>query len=225
MANDSKGPARERRLVWVTIFAKLSAIVLLVIMAKFAAAWLIEGLNIQIWPEHLELVDRAVLISVLLYIGLMAIPFLPGIELGLALMTMLGPKGILVAYVCTIIALSTSFGIGRLVPTTVLIGLLRWFHLNRAAVMLHELAGLSPPQRHEFLLEQFPSGTAPALLRHRFLILALLLNLPGNVLIGGAGGIGMIAGMSRLYSFPTYLLLISVAVLPGPILFVLWKNL
>jgi hypothetical protein len=63
----------------------------------------------------------------------------------------------------------------------------------------------------------------PALLKRRYLVLAALLNLPGNVVIGGAGGIAMLAGMSRLYSFPKYLLLVSVAVLPGPILITLSK--
>jgi hypothetical protein len=54
-------------------------------------------------------------------------------------------------------------------------------------------------------------------------MLVLLLNLPGNALIGGGGGIAMMAGLSRLYSFPLYLFLISVAVLPGPILVILSK--
>ena len=55
------------------------------------------------------------------------------------------------------------------------------------------------------------------------LVLAVLFNLPGNALIGGGGGIAMMAGMSRLYSFPAYLLLIAVAILPGPILVMLSK--
>ncbi|HXV11709.1 MAG TPA: hypothetical protein VD839_12995, partial [Burkholderiales bacterium] len=66
-------------------------------------------------------------------------------------------------------------------------------------------------------------GSMSVLLNHRYLLLALLLNLPGNVLIGGGGGIAMMAGMSRLYSFPSYLALISVAILPGPVLVMLSK--
>jgi len=63
----------------------------------------------------------------------------------------------------------------------------------------------------------------PALLKHRYLPLALLLNLPGNVLLGGGGGLGMMAGMSRLYSFPRYFFLVSVAILPSPIVVMLSK--
>jgi hypothetical protein len=45
----------------------------------------------------------------------------------------------------------------------------------------------------------------------------VLLNLPGNALLGGGGGIGLIIGMSRLIPFHKYLLLIAVAVAPVPL--------
>lgn len=43
------------------------------------------------------------------------------------------------------------------------------------------------------------------------------LNLPGNALIGGGGGIALMAGMSRLFSFPLFLLSLTVAVSPVPL--------
>ncbi|MGA6994478.1 MAG: hypothetical protein WBX50_11355, partial [Candidatus Deferrimicrobiaceae bacterium] len=61
----------------------------------------------------------------------------------------------------------------------------------------------------------------PFLLRQRYLVIGVLFNLPGNALIGGGGGIGLIAGMSRLFPFPKYLLLICLAITPGPIIFLL----
>ncbi len=215
MATESK------TLAWAITLAKLSAIVLLIILANIGISWLIDRLGIQIWPEYLEIVDRAVLIGVILYIGLMATPFLPGIEIGLALMIMLGPKGVLVAYICTLVALTISFGLGRLFPTHLLVSLLRWLHLTRAAALLESFDATPPEKRLEYLAEKAPTQTIPALLKRRYLILALLLNLPGNALIGGGGGIAMMAGMSRLYSFPTYFFLISVAILPGPTLVML----
>jgi hypothetical protein len=72
-------------------------------------------------------------------------------------------------------------------------------------------------------LKSAPSKIVPFLLKHRYLVIALMLNLPGNALIGGGGGIGLIAGMSRLYSFPRYLLLVSVAITPLPLLFLAGK--
>jgi hypothetical protein len=171
----------------------------------------------------MESIDRAVLIGVILYIALMATPFLPGIEIGLALMMVLGPKGVFVTYICTLIALTISFGLGRLFPTHLLVALLRWLNLTRAATLLNNFDATPPEKRLEFLAERVPSQAIPAVLKRRYLMLALLLNVPGNALIGGGGGIAMMAGMSRLYSFPTYFFLISVAILPGPILVTLSK--
>ncbi|HSS63846.1 MAG TPA: hypothetical protein VLS27_05385 [Gammaproteobacteria bacterium] len=204
---------------------RVSVVVAVIVLANIAAAWLSDRIEVQIWPQHMEIVDRVVLISIIAYIGLMATPFLPGVEIGLALMTVLGPKGILITYACTLVALSISFGIGRLIPGNLLIAFLRWLHLTRAAALLRDFDETAPEKRLQFLTRKFPARTLPALLKRRYLILAVLLNLPGNALIGGGGGIAMIAGISRIYSFPMYLLLISVAILPGPIIVLLSKTL
>ena len=166
----------------------------------------------------MEAIDRAVLVSVILYIVLMATPFLPGIEIGLALMVMLGTKGVVITYISTLVALTVSFALGRVFPAHILVPLLRWLHLRRASALLERFNATEPAKRLEFLAENTHSRAIGVLLNHQYLLLALLLNLPGNVLLGGGGGIAMMAGMSRLYSFPRYLPLISVAILPGPVL-------
>lgn len=223
MNNESKALPPRPSVTWPVILAKLAVIILLIVLANIAATWLIDRFEIQIWPEHMELVDRAVLIAVILYIALMATPFVPGVEIGLALMTMLGPRGILITYACTLVALSVSFGVGRLIPSGTLVTFLHWLHLTRAAALAENFYGKQPEARLDFLIDRLPTRTLPALLRRRYLVLAVLLNVPGNTLIGGGGGLAMMAGMSRLYSFLWYLLLISIAILPGPIVVVLSK--
>lgn len=210
-------------LAWATTLVRLLAVVALIILANIGTSWVVDRLEIQIWPEYMENIDRAVLIGMILYIALMATPFLPGIEIGLALMMVLGPKGVFVTYICTLIALTISFGLGRLFPTRLLVALLRWLNLARAATLLKNFDATRPEKRLEFLAERVPNQAIPAVLKRRYLMLALLLNLPGNALIGGGGGIAMMAGMSRFYTFPMYFLLISVAILPGPILVTLSK--
>jgi hypothetical protein len=155
------------------------------------------------------------------YIVLLAIPFLPGIEVGLMLMAMLGAKGIVLVYLCTLLSLSLSFLFGRVLPPRYLARALGWFHLNRARDLITSLEPLDTEERLRFLLRSAPSRIVPFLLRHRYLIIGALFNVPGNALIGGGGGIGLIAGMSRLFPFPKYLLLICLAITPGPILFLL----
>jgi len=55
-------------------------------------------------------------------------------------------------------------------------------------------------------------------LRHRYLALAVLFNLPGNMLIGGGGGIALIAGMSGLYRSTNYFITVTLAVAPVPLI-------
>jgi hypothetical protein len=151
----------------------------------------------------------------------MALPFVPGIELGLALMIILGPPGVVMVYLCTLVSLSLSFAIGRLISLKAFARFLGWLHLHKARDLMLKLEPLDPQEKFDVLLKSAPSKIVPLLLKHRYLVIALMLNLPGNALIGG--GIGLIAGMSRLYSFPRYLLLASVAITPLPLLFVAGK--
>ena len=62
-----------------------------------------------------------------------------------------------------------------------------------------------------------PARVIPFLAEHRYLAVAIAFNLPGNTLIGGGGGIGMLAGISSLFPFPRYLLTVSLAVAPVPL--------
>ena len=50
-------------------------------------------------------------------------------------------------------------------------------------------------------------------------MLGLALNLPGNTLVGGGGGIAMVAGLSGLVSPLGFLVTVAVAVAPIPLLF------
>lgn len=217
----NNGSSSGKSPTWLLTLLKISFVAAAIVLLNIGVSSVVDRLQIQIWPEHLEIVDRIVLTGVILYICLMALPFLPGVEIGLAFMMMLGPKGIVLIYFCTLIALTIGFGLGRLFPTHLLASFLRWLHLTRAEALLRSFAATAPERRLEFLVEKAPTRVVPTLLKQRYLLLALLLNLPGNTLIGGGGGLAMIAGMCRLYSFPKYLLLIAVAILPGPVLITL----
>ena len=116
-------------------------------------------------------------------------------------------------------SLSLSFAIGRLIPLKALARLVAWLQLSKARELIVKLEPLNRQARFDVLLKSTPSKIVPFLLEHRYLMIALLLNLPGNALIGGGGGIGLIAGMSKLFSFPRYLLLVSLAITPLPLLF------
>jgi hypothetical protein len=121
------------------------------------------------------------------------------------------------------LSLSLSFTIGRLIPLNSFARFLGWLHLYKAQDLVLQLEPLNSKEKLDFLLRSAPSRVIPFLLKHRYLMIAIALNLPGNALIGGGGGIGLISGMSRLYPFPKYILLVSLAITPLPLLLLAGK--
>jgi len=204
-------------------FFKISLIVGFLVLVNYGGSLVVEQINFQLWPEHEHLMITVLWIAIVVYVLWMALPFVPGIELGLALMVMLGTRGIVLVYLCTLLSLSLSFTIGRLIPLNGFARFLGWLHLYKAQDLVLQLEPLNSEEKLNFLLRTAPSKVIPFLLKHRYLTIAIALNLPGNSLIGGGGGIGLITGMSRLYPFPKYILLVSLAITPLPILLLAGK--
>ena len=217
MREDGAGAARRR----ISLAVKIALFLFVLLFLHYAVGWMANRIAFQMWPRHVHMALFLLFATAVSYILLLAIPFLPGIELGLMLMAMLGTRGILIVYLCTILALSLSFLFGRLLPPRYLARGFDWFNLRRARDLILSLDPLDPEERLRFLLRNAPSRIVPFLLRHRYLVIGILFNLPGNALIGGGGGIGLIAGMSRLFPFPKYLLMVCLAITPVPAIFLL----
>jgi len=208
---DRKVSARKSRNL------RLALVLAIVLLLNLAGTWLGHMVNFQLFPRHDTMLHSVLMVSIVLYILLMATPFMPGIEVGLAIMLLLGSKSALLIYPCTLVALSCSFMIGKIFPLHQVRKFLQWLYLDRASELVSQLESLDPPERLSLLYEKAPAKFATFLLHHRYAMLVIVLNLPGNALIGGGGGIGLIAGMSRLIPFHKYLLVISVAVAPVPL--------
>lgn len=207
---------------WSTVFrwqtvAKFACIFGLLIAANFAVHSIADSLNFQVRPGNEDAVHRTITASAALYSVLLAIPFVPGAEIGLALIAMLGPPIAFLVYVCTLAGLSLSFVVGRLIPLSGLIRLSENIKFHRMSELLKVIEPLDQQERLAFLADKSPNRYLPFLLNHRYLALAVALNVPGNFLIGGGGGIAMLAGVSRLFSIPGFLVTIAVAVAPIPI--------
>ena len=198
-------------------YLKYGLIVLLIVAMNVGGGWLAQQIEFQLYPRHEQALHIVLLGFIGLYILLMALPFMPGIEVGLALMMVLGSKGVVLVFACTLLALSISFAIGRLVSCRTMCSVLSWLHFDKARAMVEQVEPMSPQQRLEFLYQRAPARVVPFLLDHRYLTIAALLNLPGNALVGGGGGIGLIAGMSRIIPFYCYILVIAVAIAPIPL--------
>lgn len=204
------------RMPWRGLF-KIAMLVLVVVVANLAAGWVAGLLDFQLLPSNEELVHRVIMTSAVVYAVLLAVPFVPGVEIGLALIAVLGPRIVFLVYVSTVAGLSLSFAIGRLISLKGLIKLFDDLRLERASRLLATIEPMSRDERLAFLHSRAPQRFVPFLLRHRYLSLAVLFNLPGNFIIGGGGGIAMIAGVSGLYSTPAFLATLALAVSPVPI--------
>lgn len=142
----------------------------------------------------------------LLYTVLLVMPFVPGAEIGLALLLVFGAAMAWPVYAATVLALSIAFAIGRLASR------------SRSPASF----GNVPPPSNAVtsLLEGLRNRPwIHGLIRFRWLALALLINLPGNAVIGGGGGIAMAVGYSRAFTYPAFLACAAVAVAPVPALF------
>lgn len=78
---------------WV-LFFKILLILAIIAALNLGGSWFAQQVNIQVFPRHEPILNFIVLAAVALYILLMVIPFMPGIEVGLALMISLagGPE-------------------------------------------------------------------------------------------------------------------------------------
>jgi hypothetical protein len=211
MSQGHEVPSKKKRL------SRIAILLAIIILLNFAGTWLGQQINFQLFPRHESMLQGALLIALLLYILLMATPFMPGLEVGMAVMFLFGSKSALLVYFCTIVALSISYTIGRYFPLRIVHRLLKWLCLEKASELVIELEPLAQQERLEYLSGKAPSRITPFLLKHRFVAIAILLNLPGNALIGGGGGIGLVVGMSRLVPFHTYVLVMAIAVSPVPL--------
>ena len=92
--------------------------------------------------------------------------------------------------------------------------------MTSAAALVEGALDQPPEARLKRLQAALPDKWAGPLLRFRYVALALLINLPGNGLLGGGGGICLMTGLSRMFRRGATLLTIALAVLPVPL--VVW---
>lgn len=174
-------------------------------------------------PGNEVYLHRMIMTVVVIYIVVAALPFVPAAEIGLSLMLILGPEIAILVYTSTVLALMLAYLVGRTVPAGVCAAALNLCGSRKARDLVLEMAAFDAPARLELLLARAPARMVPYLLRHRYLALALALNLPGNSLVGGGGGIALSAGMSGLYPLPAYLATVAVDVAPVPLCIALSK--
>ncbi len=130
----------------------------------------------------------ALLLAVsLLYALLLAVPFVPSVEIGLLIMLLYGRPGIIAAYVATLLGLNLAYLAGR---------------------FLRGQAGMVQRMEERLLRRIRRPGGKPLL---AVFVLATLLNTPGNTAVGGGGGISLVYGAAGLLPWGVFAACVAVA--------------
>lgn len=166
--------------------------------------------------QNSRLMAGALVLTFAAYVALTAVLFVPGAEIGLSLIVMQGAQIAPFVYLATVAALMLAFLVGRYVPEAALHRFFLDIRFGAACRLIETVQPLSPRRRLAMLRQRAPALLAPVVTDYRYVLLAVLVNLPGNTLIGGGGGIAMLAGISRLYGPWATLATFMLAVLPVP---------
>lgn len=185
---------------------------------NMGSGWLVEhfredfGSVIQSHEAHIMMA------GILIFALFMALPFVPGIEISLALLALFGAKIVIAVYAATVLALSLSWWIGKSVPLGLVVRFFDVLGFQRANELVQGLESLDAFQRLERLIQHAPKRFVSILLSHRYVAIICALNVPGNAIIGGGGGIALLAGISGLFRFPLFLAAVALAALPVPMI-------
>ena len=209
MADRSKSIGPALRLI-----LRIAAVVALVALARALILWA-HGMVPGVEAGNLS----ALMIALVLvaYAAMIALPYVPGIEVGVALLMLEGAWVAPAVWGATVVGLLLAYGVGRLLPHRTLSRLMRDIGMTRAADRFDMLEPLDRDQRLALLRAGLPRWLRPLATGGRYLGLALLTNLPGNIALGGGGGLFLFAGFSRLFAPLPTLATAVLAVAPVPL--------
>lgn len=210
-------PARSRTNAVLRTGLRLAFIAGFAVAANLGLNFLLGHFQTMSTPGAQLMLTGILVFSLLIYTILMAIPFVPGVEIGLSLLMMQGPSIAPFVFVATFLGLTLAFLVGQYMPFRILHGLFADLGLKSACALLERLKPLNREARLELMRENLPDWLGIPLIRYRYLTVAVALNVPGNAFVGGGGGIALMAGLSRTFDNRVMLIWFALAVSPVPL--------
>lgn len=175
----------------------------------------------ELRPMNEPMIHRIVTIALIAFVVAAAIPFVPGAEIGFALLILFGEQAAPVVYVGMVVALMLSHTLARAIPINYVIVAMRWLGLNRISMFMDNFKSVASSNKIEEIIQRTPSKFGRIVINNRYFALAILLNTPDNTIIGGGGGLAFIAGLSGVYNYWLFLITVLCAVLPIPLFYLL----
>jgi len=199
------------------LILRIGILIGFIVLATWGVHMIRDALDLQIRPDNEQQVHKAIMIGAVAYVVLLAMPFVPGAEIGIALLAGFGAAIAPLIYVCTIAAMMLAFTVGRFLPINALERALRVLRMRRAADLVARAAPMSKDERVAMLLEGQSKRILRLALQYRYVAMAVAVNTPGNSIIGGGGGLMIIAGLSGIFSPLSTFLTVILAVSPVPL--------
>lgn len=204
-----------------TALTRTRAMALAVMILVLAATALIVALDphadLMAWTASIEryrTVDNLIYVSIL-YVICLAVPFMPGVEIGLLLMLIFGKTGIIAAYLGTIVGLNLSFAVGRLLDRG---KFGEFLHRRYASTRYNSDAWFQTTIDRSPVVRPILHFFEHRFQNLRYFSVGVLFNLPGNSVVGGGGGIALICGMTSAFSWFKFAITVAVATLFVPLL-------
>ncbi len=216
----STTPPTEANPIWHSLLRtilRFAVIIGVVLLVKY-------GLDAFAGKMALLETDRAaramtgLIVTILIgYALLIAVPFVPGVEIGIAILMIQGAGAAPFVYLATVSGMSLAFLIGQYLSLDWLGRTCQDLYMDRVCAILVRIKTTPRADRLAALNDRMPRWLAPVLVGYRYVTLGLVINLPGNIALGGGGGIMMGAGFSRLFQTGYVMLTIALATLPVPL--------
>lgn len=185
----------------------LRVLISLVLVAlAIASLWQFEGRGLVSVYLQDNATWSALLLFAVLYAVLLAIPFVPGTELGWLIIALFGTVGILVAWFSTVIGLALSYW------SALLLGR----HPVFARLMQRRQAMCDSDPAQLALVARILQRCLRWQERYPCVFVLVTLNVPGNLLIGGGGGIAWLTAVTPGVRFSYFIVTATVgtAVVP-----------
>jgi hypothetical protein len=99
-----------------TIVLRVAILMVAPVIATWGAHEIRDARNFQIRPDNEQPVHRLIMLGAAAYVGLLAFPFVPGAEIGLAMLAAFGAAIAPLIYICTLAAMMPAYTAGCILP-------------------------------------------------------------------------------------------------------------
>ncbi len=196
---------------------QLICIMFVVIVAKLGFDWLTTQINMLETDQAKQAMTGLIVAILLGYAVLIAIPFVPGVEIGATVLMVQGAEAAPLVYLATMLGMSLAFLTGQFLSLDWMITRCDTWRMVRLCKLIHRIKETPMDDRLASLKDRLPRWLAPFVVNYRYLSVAIIINTPGSVAIGGGGGIMLASGLSRLFKTGWMMATIALATLPIPL--------